>query len=125
MQIRYKSWGNNIKLEGYMLIYYINTINKETCIHLRHFKKETSQHTINSSQFNLKKNPPGNWMKNAKCIYLQNTRTFKGTISRWRSNFIMIHLIKTKIYNLGHTTRFWNNLHQVTLKIRRLESQTL
>jgi hypothetical protein len=29
------------------------------------------------------------------------------------------------ISNLVRTTRFWNNLHQVTLKIKRLESQII
>ena len=32
---------------------------------------------------------------------------------------------KTQISNLVRTTRFWNNLHQVTLKVERLENQII
>ena len=42
--------------------------------------------------------------------------------------YLLISTIRNKnvdIYNLVRTTHFWNNLHQATLKMRRLESQIL
>jgi hypothetical protein len=33
-----------------------------------------------------------------------------------------IIVIKTYISNVAHTTYFWNNLHQVKLSVKKLES---
>jgi hypothetical protein len=38
---------------------------------------------------------------------------------------IRCSIIKTEISNLVRTTRFWNNLRQVTLNIKILESQII